>query len=149
MKYLKGSLSGLIGSIFYTLMSILIRMPFAKILNSYRDEISYMMRRHDITNPTLYGYIKLYLFYIIFGMIFGSFYTMIKESIPGKNFLTKGFVYGIIVWMFTSFFRNILNFIEFKIYFVPFLIGTFAMEFSCILLSAIIISMVQEKFIKT
>lgn len=144
MKILKGVLSGIIGGITFIFVSFLLRILFSGIMNQYTDDFI-SVARPEVMNPSINIYILIYSIYIIFGIIIGLFYTMLKGSIPGKNFLTKGIVYGLIVWVFIIVMHNVLVYIEFKVPLVPLLIGTFIMDLIGILLAAISIALIQDK----
>jgi hypothetical protein len=141
-----GLVVGSLGAIGFIIISTLVSL----VLKGLREPIAENMKgfyRSQYFNPDLMFLITMYIVFIIFGIVIGFILNLLYDSIPGKNFISKGISYGIIIWLLLIVMPNIMDLLRYNLILKNILLMLLN-DMIGIILSCILMAFIKTKIVK-
>ncbi|MFC1617218.1 hypothetical protein ACFL2K_03260 [Candidatus Margulisiibacteriota bacterium] len=114
MKLKKILITGFVAWISYLILGTIVEIISKSLFAPYKEEMAIIFKPVAL-NPDLKFMAIILFVYLIFALIIVSFYSILRESVPGKSSVQKGFSFGMIVWTLFILMPNVLNYLNYKI----------------------------------
>ncbi|MFA5097846.1 MAG: hypothetical protein WC490_04390 [Candidatus Margulisiibacteriota bacterium] len=151
MKIWKAIIAGIVGAIVYVVFSTLANFIFSlgliliygrQVVHSWQN---YSLYKEVVLHPTLMWMVMLYLGYIILAIPCVFIYSALQKSIPGRNFISKGLLAGIVAWYFNTVMRMFWEHMAVAVADV-FIVADIIMQFAGLAAAGIVIAFIYERF---